>query len=304
MSNNPFEAPKADTLADAFPNVDPAIIDDILASANDNLEEAFDMMLKLSDPTAQTSTDQTPPQPRPPLPERRRPPQPTRTVSDNTNPFLNGTGGGTTRARQDLAQWRQELASRSKQRQAQRPNLRTSSSSSSFSSTIPQDWTAYGYDRNRIRDIVREGTASVRKAASFYNQVMTDNHQYMRNAGNSSTAWAHNARRQHSSSSASTLPLPSSSRISPPRSISNPSSVERRLPATPPTTTTTTTTTNNRTNRPLPPTPATNIIDSDNPFSVQEELPPPSYEAHHRDTYVDPRDIDRVLGAQPQRTNT
>lgn len=75
MSNNPFEAPKADTLADAFPNVDPAIIDDILASANDNLEEAFDMMLKLSDPTAQTSTDQTPPQPRPPLPERRRPPQ-------------------------------------------------------------------------------------------------------------------------------------------------------------------------------------------------------------------------------------
>lgn len=75
--SNPFEAPKADTLADAFPNVDPAIIDDILASANDNLEEAFDLMLKLSDPTAQTSSDQTTvsAQPRPPLPERRYPPQ-------------------------------------------------------------------------------------------------------------------------------------------------------------------------------------------------------------------------------------
>lgn len=75
--SNPFEAPKADTLAEAFPNVDPAIIDDILASANDNLEEAFDLMLKLSDPTAQTSSDQptVSAQPRPPLPERRYPPQ-------------------------------------------------------------------------------------------------------------------------------------------------------------------------------------------------------------------------------------
>ncbi|KAI7878613.1 hypothetical protein K492DRAFT_4975 [Lichtheimia hyalospora FSU 10163] len=162
--SNPFEAPKADTLADAFPNVDPSIIDDILASANDNLEEAFDMMLKLSDPTAQTNVDQPTlsAQPRPPLPERR-PPQPTRTVSDHTNPFLNGTGGGTTRARQDLAQWRQELASKSKQRQIQRPNTRTttSSSSSSFSSTIPQDWTAYNYDRNRIRDFVQVGTGKL-----------------------------------------------------------------------------------------------------------------------------------------------
>ncbi|KAI7878614.1 hypothetical protein K492DRAFT_4983 [Lichtheimia hyalospora FSU 10163] len=134
---------------------------------------------------------------------------------------------------------------------------------------------------------------------------MTDHHQAMRTGSATSSAWARNAarRQHHPSSSSSTLSLPSSSRITPPRSISNPSSIERQLPATPITTTTTTTITN-RTNRPLPPTPATNDITSDNPFSIQDELPPPSYEAHHRDTYVDPRDIDRVLGAHPQRTNT
>ncbi|KAI8147858.1 hypothetical protein BJV82DRAFT_309111 [Fennellomyces sp. T-0311] len=168
-STNPFEDSNTRTLKDAFPALDGELIEDVLRSVNGNMEEAFDNLLRMSDPESTTrSPNHSSP---PPIPQRRgrqcnsRTTAPRRTSSDHTNPFLNGCRSDT-RVRQDLAEWRRQLAEESRQRrQCSRNSWRTSARSStpaqqapSFSSTIPQDWRNYG--TASLTDLVETGRQS------------------------------------------------------------------------------------------------------------------------------------------------
>ncbi|KAI8391309.1 uncharacterized protein BYT42DRAFT_189665 [Radiomyces spectabilis] len=106
---NPFQAPKLQTLREAFPNVDVAVIDDVLWSANGNLDNAFEALLAMSDTE---STGSTPsfglprPVPAPPLPPRQ---DPTRTVTATRSNSSNSPRS----AHEELVAWRQDLARRS-----------------------------------------------------------------------------------------------------------------------------------------------------------------------------------------------
>ncbi|KAI9492187.1 hypothetical protein BDB00DRAFT_456009 [Zychaea mexicana] len=363
-NNNPFEPPSSasngvHTLRQAFPNVDPEIIDDVLLSVNGNVQDAFECVLHMTDPQSVaggSTIKELPPIP-PPVPHRRE----SRSCRSNP-PFLNGSRT-TTRARQDLAQWRQQLSEESRQRRQDesREHWRTSfgtarSDTPSFSSTIPQHWKSkslffcfpafvaicfvngklkpikqkldYSNDRGTtighlIEAAGNEYAAAIKKANTYYNQTVVNataaTAAAVTAAADPSTYLSPNGRSRGSSCSFNTQQrCRSDSALG-----SNTATTTRRTAAATPTTTTTAAPVRSATptppsttrtipgdrNRPLPTPPQQSASSSSvNPFdpmiTANDELPPPSYEAHVRDKYVEPHDVDRIIqaNAQPSRS--
>lgn len=75
---NPFQvlSPNANILQEAFPTLDSDLIEDVLASVHDNVEDAFELLLRMTDPDITSSSP-------PPLPDR-----PQRTVPQTRNQTL------------------------------------------------------------------------------------------------------------------------------------------------------------------------------------------------------------------------
>lgn len=67
---NPFQNTNIDTLKEAFPTVDASVINDVLYSAQGDLNIAFDMLLDMNSPSVSDSRAKPLPQ-APPLPVRR-----------------------------------------------------------------------------------------------------------------------------------------------------------------------------------------------------------------------------------------
>ncbi|KAI9316458.1 hypothetical protein BX666DRAFT_2027994 [Dichotomocladium elegans] len=283
---NPFEAPKPDTLVEAFPNIDPEIIQDVLASVDNNVDTAFEILLSMSDPTA-TSRQHRRELPTPPLPGRNNSTQHAPVHMDSTNPFLNGTGGCTTRARQDLAQWRQELAHQAKQRRMDiQHRLHHHRISSSSSSAYIEGTPLTEALRAGLKTSAAALSASLEHLSQLQQQQQARCYDLSSSFGHPTTASSLSLSppqrlRRLSSAPTTFFSMP------PPRDASV---ITIAAPTTPP----------NR-SRPLPPLPPINNSSS-NPFVDEGQPPPPAYELHRRDRYIDPREIDTVLRTHTPNT--
>ncbi|KAL7321832.1 hypothetical protein PS15m_001560 [Mucor circinelloides] len=126
---NPFQNTNIDTLKEAFPTVDASVINDVLYSAQGDLNIAFDMLLDMSSSSASDSRAKPLPQ-APPLPVRRSSSinnlsysntsnankQPHANRISQTNPFIVPGVAKPLTVREELAQWRQDLREESRQR--------------------------------------------------------------------------------------------------------------------------------------------------------------------------------------------
>ncbi|KAK4511477.1 uncharacterized protein ATC70_012692 [Mucor velutinosus] len=163
---NPFQSTDFTTLKEAFPTVDVSIINDVLYSAQGDLNSAFDMLLDMNSPSIHDSRAKPLPQV-PPLPVRRSSssinsiPYSCNTSNANnqsqasrisqTNPFLVPGVAKPLTVREELAQWRQDLREESRQRataamastSASAPNL---SFSNMFKSNLSR--ASLNHDRN------------------------------------------------------------------------------------------------------------------------------------------------------------
>ncbi|EPB87933.1 hypothetical protein HMPREF1544_05224 [Mucor circinelloides 1006PhL] len=126
---NPFQNTNIDTLKEAFPTVDASVINDVLYSAQGDLNIAFDM-LDMNSSSVSDSRAKPLPQ-APPLPVRRSSSinnlsyssntsnankQPHANRISQTNPFIVPVVAKPLTVREELAQWRQDLREESRQR--------------------------------------------------------------------------------------------------------------------------------------------------------------------------------------------
>ncbi|KAL9543711.1 hypothetical protein MBANPS3_007987 [Mucor bainieri] len=154
---NPFQSTDINTLKEAFPTVDASIINDVLYSAQGDLNMAFDMLLDMSSPSVNDIRAKPLPH-APPLPVRRSSsinsipyassstfnashPSHASRISQ-TNPFLVPGVAKPLTVREELAQWRQDLREESRQRATATAAMACSSASTpnlSFSiSNVPR----------------------------------------------------------------------------------------------------------------------------------------------------------------------
>ncbi|KAG2236162.1 hypothetical protein BDF21DRAFT_410247 [Thamnidium elegans] len=120
---NPFTQTEVDILKEAFPNVEVSVIDDTLRLAKGDVNQAFEMLLNMTDPSQSVSMAP------PPLPNR-----PNNSFSNPLlNPFTSNNAKPLLTVRQELAQWRQDLRVESRQRAECLRNNTSSTPNLSFS---------------------------------------------------------------------------------------------------------------------------------------------------------------------------
>ncbi|KAI9342118.1 hypothetical protein BD770DRAFT_398719 [Pilaira anomala] len=123
--SNPFTQNDLEILKEAFPTLSESVIDDILHSCRGEVNQAFEMLLSMSD-----STQFSPPVP-PQLPNR-----PNSFPNQSLNPFTqqnNNNAKPLLTVREELAQWRQDLVIESKRRAEEICKASNSHSDLSFS---------------------------------------------------------------------------------------------------------------------------------------------------------------------------
>ncbi|GAA5816865.1 hypothetical protein MFLAVUS_010399 [Mucor flavus] len=119
---NPFTQTEVDILKEAFPTVKVSVIDDTLRLAKGDVNQAFEMLLNMTDPSQTVSMA-------PPLPNR-----PNNSFSNPLlNPFTSNNAKPLLTVRQELAQWRQDLRVESRQRAECLRNNASSTPNLSFS---------------------------------------------------------------------------------------------------------------------------------------------------------------------------
>ncbi|KAL9560585.1 hypothetical protein PS6_000040 [Mucor atramentarius] len=191
---NPFQNTNIDTLKEAFPTVDASVINDVLYSAQGDLNIAFDMLLDMSSSSASDSRAKPLPQ-APPLPVRRSSSinnlsysntsnankQPHANRISQTNPFIVPGVAKPLTVREELAQWRQDLREESRQRA-------TAIASSSVSiSNLP--FTNI-FKSNSSRASLNHGKSTLqnpRKVSSHYNPLERNNNRSNNTQGNENT---------------------------------------------------------------------------------------------------------------------
>ncbi|KAI9248660.1 hypothetical protein EDC94DRAFT_664139 [Helicostylum pulchrum] len=131
---NPFTQTEVDILKEAFPTVKVSVIDDTLRLAKGDVNQAFEMLLNMTDPSQTVSMA-------PPLPNR-----PNNSFSNPPlNPFTSNNAKPLLTVRQELAQWRQDLRVESRQRAEGLRNNAASTPNLSFSNMFR---TGYNNQRN------------------------------------------------------------------------------------------------------------------------------------------------------------
>ncbi|SAM07971.1 hypothetical protein [Absidia glauca] len=300
MSHNPFLVSKVNTLQDAFPTIDPTILENTLWLEHGDMNKTFERLLAITDPsTAPDPPPRTTTQPSstsglPPIPPPRiRPPS----ISSQQRPLPTPPSSAPTRAkpnlqsvREELAQWRQELSNDRDMRRTSRrnPSRRHGSNSGLRPSTASNYEMQTNYtDLNSIRDAVNEGSAAALKAATtLYDRFLASNSVYGSSLSSSSSPSSSAYAYHQSNNTTPNLYSRSSSTTS--RS-SLATSTSRPSLAT-------------STSRPLPRPPQQDHVPVPrNPFDSSEQadaLPPPTYEAREHDTLIDPMDADHLLQHQ------
>ncbi|KAG1083874.1 hypothetical protein G6F42_022032 [Rhizopus arrhizus] len=182
---NPFQNTNIDTLKEAFPTVDASVINDVLYSAQGDLNIAFDMLLDMNSSSVSDSRAKPLPQ-APPLPVRRSSSinnlsyssntsnankQPHANRISQTNPFIVPVVAKPLTVREELAQWRQDLREESRQRAT------AIASSSASISNLP--FTNI-FKSNSSRASLNHGKSTLqnpRKVSSHYNPLERNNNR-------------------------------------------------------------------------------------------------------------------------------
>ncbi|KAG2201468.1 hypothetical protein INT46_000630 [Mucor plumbeus] len=313
---NPFQNSNIETLKEAFPTVDVSIINDVLYSAQGDLNVAFDMLLDMN--SSAINGIRTKPLPNaPPLPLRqsssinnishfntssttsRANTQPNTGRISQTNPFLETAKPLT--VREELAQWRQDLRKESRQRAAANVSSLSSTPNISFSSMFKSNSSraSLNNERNNKPNIQVQADfqrplpsrplgslSGIRSSASTPNVNYQPLHSRSNSHPNSTGSASHVRSQQHHHSTVNVSYLPQL----PNRRQGNISSTNPfYVGPVPPSTAQRPQSpqqqqnyqANSNHNRP----PTENDIPSFNPFE-EPELPPPAYSEIQRDTLV------------------